>query len=199
MTIVTNWYTMDCKEGVNLNQVQTISTTSNPDYPAPNAKLGDRVQGNNGSEWVFVQASTTVTQFMAVAIDNTFKANDLTSALISSGVYSYGIAEFQLGNPGSATVGANVAQPNDYFWALLKANGGVAINISPSATRGTILYLAPGAPGQFTSSALSGYAADNMQIVASIGTSASGPAEAILRSYIQFPANVSWIGAVGSA
>ena len=73
--------------------------------------LGDRVQGNNGSEWVFVQASTTVTAFMAVAIDNTFKANDLTSALIASNVYSYGIAEFQASN----------AQPNDYFWALLTA------------------------------------------------------------------------------
>ncbi len=189
MAIVTNWYTVDNKEGADLNNPQTISTTTNPDYPAPSFRLGERLQGNNGSEWIFVQASTTVTANMAVAIDNSFKANDLTSAFISSGVYSYGIAEFQ----------ASTAQPNDYFWALLKANGGVAVNISPSATRGTILYLAPNAPGQFTSSALSGYAAINMQIVASIGTSASGPAEAVIRSYLQFPANMSVIGAVGSA
>lgn len=188
MTINTNWYTMDCKEGVDLNNPQTISTTTNPDYPAPSAKLLDRVQGVNGSEWVFVQASTTVTANSLIAIDNTGKANTLTSALISSGVYSYGVSEFQ----------ASAAQPNDYFWALLKANGGVAINISPSAGRGVILYLAPGVPGSVTSSALSGFAVDNMQLVVSIGTSASGPGEAIIRSYIQFPANVSWVGAVGS-
>lgn len=195
MTIVTNWYTMDNKEGVNLNGIQTISTTSNPDYPAPNAKLGDRVQGNNGSEWVFVQASTTVTAFMAVAIDNTFKANDLTSALIASNVYSYGIAEFQpgQGNPGDGAQ-ATTAQPNDYFWALMKANGGVAINVSPSATRGSFLYIAGGTPGAFTSSATSD-AIMNIELVASIGTSASGPGEAIIRGYMLPALNMSVAGA----
>ena len=57
MAIITNWYTVDNKPGANLNQPQTISTTTNPDYPAANFALGDHCLGNNGSEWVFVQAS----------------------------------------------------------------------------------------------------------------------------------------------
>ncbi len=68
MAIITNWYTVDNKPGANLNQPQTISTTTNPDYPAANFALGDRCQGNNGSEWVFVQASATVTANNLVAI-----------------------------------------------------------------------------------------------------------------------------------
>jgi hypothetical protein len=184
MTIVTNWYTMDNKEGVDLNNPQSISTTSNPDYPAPSAKLLDRVQGNYGSEWVFVKASTTVTAFMAVAIDDLGNANDLTSALIASNFYSYGIAEFQASN----------AQPGDYFWALLKANGGVAVQVSPSATKGSILYISPLTPGAFTSSATSD-AINNIFLVASIGTSASGPAEAVIRSYMQPSLNLNVAGA----
>lgn len=191
MTIVTNWYTMDNKEGVNLNQTQTISTTSNPDYPAPNAKLGDRVQGNNGSEWLFVQASTTVTQFNAIAIDNTFKANNLTSALIASNVYSYGIAEFQQGNTSDGASGTT-AQPNDYFWALLKANGGIAIQVNPSAGRGVFLYVAPTVPGSFTSSATSD-AVMNIELVASV--SSTGTGEAIIRNYMQPALNMSVAGA----
>lgn len=188
MTIVTNWYTMDSKEGVNLNQTQTISTTTNPDYPAASANLLDRVQGNMGSEWVFVKASTTVTAFNLIAIDDLGNANNLTSALVASNFYSYGVAEFQSSN----------AQPGDFFWALLKANGGVAVNVSPSATKGSILYIATAVPGAVTSSVTSD-ALNNIFLVASIGTSASGPAEAVIRSYIQPAQNSSWIGAVGSA
>lgn len=175
MTINTNWYTMDGKEGVDLNNPQTISTTSNPDYPGPNAKLLDRVQGNFGSEWVFVQASTTVTANNAIVIDNTGKANNSTPALIASNVYALGIAEFQ----------ASTAQPNDYFWACLKADGGLAINVSPSAGRGVALYLSAVA-GSFSSSVNgSGGRINNISLVASIGTSASGPGEAVLFAYMQ--------------
>lgn len=179
MTIVTNWYTMDNKEGVDLNNPQTISTTSNPDYPAPSAKLGDRVQGNNGSEWIFVQASTTVTANNIIAIDNTFKANTATLAAVASNNFSLGVAEFQ----------ASAAQPSDFFWALLKANGGVAVNVSPSVGRGVPVYLQANT-GQITSSA-STNRLNNVMVVASIGTSASGPAEVSIFSYIQPSQNFS--------
>ena len=174
MTIITNWYSTDNKEGVNLNQTQTISPTANPDYPAPSFALLERVQGCQGSEWVFVKASTTVTQFMAVVIDNLGNANDATSALIASNVYAMGIAEFQ----------TTQANPGDYFWALLKADGGVAVNVSPSVGRGVPMYIAAATPGAFTSSANT-TRINNISLIASIGTSASGPGEAMIFAYMQ--------------
>lgn len=183
MTIVTNWYTMDCKEGVDLNNPITINTTTNPEYPAPPHKLLDRVQGIYGSEWVFVQASATVTANNGIVIDNLGKANSMTSALVASHVYSYGIAEFQ----------ASVANANDFFWALLKANGGVAVNISPSVGRGVQMYISAVA-GSFTSSVTSN-AIEGIELVASIGTSASGPGEAIIRTYMIAATDLAVAGA----
>lgn len=183
MTIVTNWYTVDGKEGVDLNNPQTINTATAPEYPGSPFRIMERVQGINGSEWLFVQASTTVTANNAVVIDNSGKANNMTSALVASNVYAYGIAEFQASN----------AQPNDYFWALLKANGGVAVNISPSVGRGVQMYISAVA-GSFTSSVTSD-AIMNISLVASIGTSASGPGEAVIRGYMLPALNMAVAGA----
>jgi hypothetical protein len=79
--LTTKWYTMDNKEGVDLNFPQTISVTTNPEIPTGRLALGETVLGNNGSRWLFVQASTTVTANNLVAIDVNFAANDLTASL----------------------------------------------------------------------------------------------------------------------
>lgn len=187
MTIVTNWYPDDGKLGANLNSPITISSTSNPDYPAAPFALGERLQGNNGSEWIYVQCSTTCAPYDLVVIDNAFKANPATSALVASNVYALGIAEFQ------ATLGgaSQTANALDYFWALLKANGGVAVNVSPSAGRGVALFIASTA-GKITSSVTSNRL-NNISLVASIGTSASGPGEAVIFSYIQPQLNLTGV------
>lgn len=149
MTVRTNWYTMDNKLGVNLyNTLITSinsSATPNPDYPGPPANLGDRVQGNAGSEWMFVQASATVTANNLIAIDVNGKCANLTTALITSGVYSYGIA----------TIQATQANATDQFWACLKANNGAALNAvtTGSAATGAALYLSA-EPGRVTTSVL---------------------------------------------
>jgi len=184
MAIITNWYTVDNKLGANLNQPQTISTTTNPDYPAANFALGDRCQGNNGSEWVFVQASATVTANNLVAISNEFKAVCLTSALIASQLYSYGVAEFQ----------ASAAATSDYFWALLKANGGVAVNAVASTSTGSFVFIA-GTAGMITSSVTSDALMNIVPVSATITTSASGPMECVIRSYIQPALNMLVAGA----
>src|SRR5690348_11045257 len=124
MTIISNWYTMDNKLGVNLNAVLgsvnvSGSAASALEYPTIGIlpKLGDRVQGNNGSEWVFVVAGVTVTSFNALAISPGFSAQALTKALVVSNAYTYGVAEFQPGFPGPAvSVGAaaGVANTGDF-------------------------------------------------------------------------------------
>lgn len=151
MTIVTNWYTEDSKLGVNLNivvSVGNLSTNASGDalsYPNTSytPKLGDRVQGLNGSEWLYVKAGTTVTAFNECAISPGFSAQNLTAALIVSNQYTYGVAEFQPVNGvsvGAATGG--VANTDEFFWALVKANAGIRINATGTLNPGADLYLA---------------------------------------------------------
>lgn len=163
MAITTNWYVMDNKLGVNLNRVvSSVTITANPsqpEYPGVPFALGERVQGNNGSEWMFVQASTTVSAFNVVQIGIGFKAENIViaSANSASGIFTYGIAEFQI--RGSVTVGnanGGVCNAGDFFWALIKANGGVRVNLasSVSVAANTRLYVqTSGTPGWVTTSA----------------------------------------------
>lgn len=160
MAFETNWYTMDNKAGVNLNAVVTSVTVTNnptqPEYPGLPHQLGDRVQGNNGSEWLFVLASATVTAFNLVAIDSSFRAAGLTSTLIASNLYAFGLAEFQPANgvtQGNASGG--VANAGDAFWAMLKWAHGAKVNINASVTAspGAALYIFTAGTGQITASA----------------------------------------------
>lgn len=142
-----NWVCLDDRMGVQLTTVITsVSLGANPspvDLPLPLPRLGDRCQGNLGSEWLFVRASTTVTQNNALAIDVNFQCNDLTSALITSGLYSYGIAAFT----------ATSANTGEYFWACLNARGGLFVNVTDTAARGAIMYVSVGTPGSLTTTA----------------------------------------------
>lgn len=140
--IVQVWYPESGKEGVDLNNPQTVSATLDPSVPAPRAKLGDIVKGNNGSEWVFVQASTTVTVNNLVAIDVNFAANNLTATLAASLKYAVGMALFS---------GATVANALDYFWACRNAIGGAALNFTGTAAAGSQLYVSSTQAGAITS------------------------------------------------
>lgn len=166
MTIRTTWYTMDNKAGVNLNAVVTSVTVTNnptqPEYPGLPHNLGDRVQGNNGSEWVFVVASATVTAFNTIAIGSGFGAVNLTTALPASNLYAYGFAQFQPANgvtQGNASGG--VANTGDGFWALMKADSGIKVNVNASVTagQGAALYIF-GTAGILTASAKTSAAPD---------------------------------------
>lgn len=160
MTIRTNWFTMDNKAGVNLNVViSSVTVTNNPtqpEYPGLPHTLGDRVQGNNGSEWVFVRASATITCFNVVAIDSLYAATNMTSTLLASNLYAIGIAETQtIGGVTSGNANGGVIQANEFFWALVKVVQGARVNATVSATisPGAALYLSGTSPGHVTSSA----------------------------------------------
>ncbi len=181
MTIVTNWYVTAGKEGVNLNQPLTINTTTNPEYAqgssftaAPPFQLGDRVQGINGSEWIFVQASATITANNLIAISNGFKATVLSSALAVSNQYSIGVAEFQVSTAATA----------DFFWALLKANGGVAVNAVASTSTGSILFISNSPLGSITSTVTANALVGIAPVSGTLTTSASGPMEVRIMDYM---------------
>lgn len=153
MAIQTKWFTMDGKEGVDLNNVQaTVSADSVPEYPGAPMNLGDRVQGNNGSEWLYCIASATVTAFNMVAINKNFGAINITTAVQASGIYTFGFVQCQglVSSDGSL----NNVQPGQRFWALMKVAQGARCNInaSISVALGAKLYVDGTTPGFLTTS-----------------------------------------------
>lgn len=183
MTLFTNWYATDPQIGDDLQFThQFFSTASFPEYPnvgegATGYRVGNRCQGIGGSEWMFVQASTTVTALNVVVIDSNFKANNITSALAASSVYSYGIAHFKstLADGGSGGNG-------DYFWALMLARGGFSVALYPSATRGAQLFISTTAGGLTAS--VSTIAVRNIFVVTVAGTSNGVTAEFVMDGYM---------------
>ena len=176
-TIITNFYTVDNQVGVDLNQPQTISVTTDPSIPAPRSALGDTCQGIGGSQWVFVKASTTVTALNVVYIDESFNANNCNLS-IANGVShqkTVGIAEFQASN----------AQPGDYFWAAGRGQGGFLVNVQGTAAAGVQLYISSSAPGSLTTTVTSSASNGAMNNIFVVGALVS--ATAAVEMVFQFP------------
>lgn len=187
MTVNTSWYVMGNKLGVNLNKVvASVTITANPaqpEYPGVPHNLGDMVQGNDGSEWMFVQASTTVTTYNVVGIDKNLKANNMTISFATNtlAAHSYGVA--QMKPYGGVSVGAangGVINPGEFFWALMKANAGARINLAAalSVDGPSALYI--GTAGVLASSG--SCRMNGVEAVGSVGGSAA--AEVVFFSYM---------------
>lgn len=165
MAIQTRFFTMDGKEGVDLNNIEaTFDATTLPEVPGRRHNLGDRVQGNNGSEWMYVVASATVTAFNWIAINRNFGAQNATTAIQASGIFVFGIAEFQAISTDQTSL-LN-AQPGQNFWALMKAAHGARVNVSAtiSVGPGAKLFVSQDIPGTLTTSTTSSTSA-MLQIV----------------------------------
>jgi hypothetical protein len=167
MVAVLSWYPTDPKAGANLQATQTVVSSQGSgatalsaitgqtgyELPAASFALGERLQGNNDSIWVFVKASTTVTAGNLVAIDEQFNANDLTLALATSLRFNIGIAQFftpGLG-PGSiqSTATQATAQPGDFFWAAQQGDG-LSVNISTTGAANSQLFVSSATSGSVT-------------------------------------------------
>ena len=165
------WYAEDAEIGQGLNYTYTVwnsATTgsTNMEYPAPPAKLGDQAFGNNNSWWLFVQASASITAGNVIWISPQFKANVMASvSWINSsfggtqalGILNVGFAQFNNGSPGSIMLSTTqvVAKTNDYFWALLAADAGIQVNVaSTSCNRGPVgVYHSLVTPGSILTTA----------------------------------------------
>lgn len=150
--VITRWYATEAQAGDDLNNTQTISVTTNPETPGPWQAPGNIVEGNSSSTWMFVKASTTVTSGNVIMIDANYNANNLTSTIAASMVsFTVGIAQFN-GEFLQTSASQRNAQPGDYFWSALSAQGGLQVNTVSTASRATQLYLAIGTPGSLTAS-----------------------------------------------
>lgn len=78
--------------GVNVAQTYAVSTDLYP-YQGTDAPfaLGQVAVGTDGSSWVFVLAGEAINQYDAVAVDEDFEANQLTSTEAAEG-QKFGVA-----------------------------------------------------------------------------------------------------------
>lgn len=189
MTVVTTFYTMDNKEGVDLNYFQTsIGVSIDPSIPAPRAKLGDVVLGNNGSQWIFCQASATVTCYNVVAIDTNFQIRTATTAILASGVYTFGVLEAQPNQQGTSVSVGNAAggvlNVSDYAWVAQKISGGGQVNMITTAAAGARLFISGTSPGSLTSTASTWYFPGIAAVTAIATTTVVTPNEFVQSSFL---------------
>ena len=132
--------------GVDPTQYYVVSASLTPETPAPPFLPGQMVMGNNGSEFVFVQASTSISLGDFLAITTGATANSLTSTNVQSSLGA------RIGMASAVIAGSVTYIPaGAYFWATLRgmaqpgnlgtaitAPAGANIQLFTSATAGAV-------------------------------------------------------------
>jgi len=134
MTQPTN-FTTDSAVGVDFNQVYTVSASVTPETPAPPFLLGTTLTGFFGAEYIFVQASTSISANDFLAITGANQANSLTNTNVAaSGGVRIGVA------PGAPVVTSTGIAAQSYFWAALNGATLPGNAIAASTTSNVELY-----------------------------------------------------------
>lgn len=164
MAAVTRYNTMPL-EGIDVNNTYTVSASLTPETPAPPFLVGTETIGVNGAQYVFVQASTSISANDWVAITGSHTANSLTSVnIVSSLGGRIGVA------PGSPVVTSTGISAGTYFWAQLNGTGVSANAIAASTASATQLYTS------LTAGILASVTSTSSQIVAGVIMTASATA-----------------------
>jgi len=71
-------YSIAAESGLDFSQTYSV-TTSTPEYPGTPVALGTQAWGTNGSMYMFVLASSAITQYACVSIDPNFNASMATN------------------------------------------------------------------------------------------------------------------------
>jgi len=113
--------------GAKLDATTAGTTTAGAGAPIA---LGTRMLGNDGTEWVFVQANGAITQYDCVLIDEDYQAQPITSTLATEADTSSGdLLGF-----------AQVAfADNDFGWVAVKGSN-IRCRLSASCVAHTMLY-----------------------------------------------------------
>ena len=137
MASATSFNTLS-KEGVDVTVVYTMTASLTPETPAPPFAIGDICEGMFGAQWVFVQASTSITVNDWLAIKGSMQANSLTTTNIAAaGGVQLGVAPgATAGNGGvNATMLAGT-----YFWAQIRGSQVAANGIAATSTSNVDLF-----------------------------------------------------------
>src|SRR5882672_4726893 len=139
----------------------TAGGSVTPEYPAPPFVVGTRAFGSDGSEFIFVQASTSIslTDFVVINAGNTvnpFMANSITTANAGTGIGTTGVANMEI-----ASTGIILKQSLSYipagtmFWACVKgdfipaSSSANFAGMTSSQAAGSALYTTS-SPGQLS-------------------------------------------------
>lgn len=134
MTQVTNFATTP-QGGIDLNNVYVVSASLTPETPAPPFALGTEVIGLNGAQYLFVQASASISANDFVAITGANQANSLTNTnAVAAGGVRIGVA------PGAPVVTSTGIAAASYFWAALNGSALSANGVAASTTSNVQLY-----------------------------------------------------------
>ncbi len=136
-------------------------------HDAPQFKLGTTLLGSDGTEWVYVKATTALTQYDCAGVDEDYNAVPITSTLARAGYI-----------PGFAQVAFTV---NYYGWVALKG-ANISVRIKASCAADVQLYTSATAgvlddTNTTTSSAIRGV------VVVVAGTSATISSREALASF----------------
>jgi hypothetical protein len=112
-----------------------ISASVSPETPAPPFQVGEIIEGNQGSEFIFVQASTSIALGDFVAIQNGFFTNSLTSTNVIS---SLGC---QIAMAGTVLAQSLTFIPaGAFFWAAIRGSS-LSGNAASALTAGAPVQL----------------------------------------------------------
>ena len=178
MAVKTSWYAIDSNLGINFNTTYTsvvniaATGTDSATYPltesmqqiAPDL-LGTCRKGTDGSEWILLKASTTITQFNLVMYDDSYNANDFAT---NGGLSGYNVAVCQVQTYAGVTTTTVDPGVNPVFWAAIR---GVGMQVQVSGSAGTGVALGNGTTPGSVSVSTTGTAIHGVVLYASNGTS----------------------------
>lgn len=129
--------------GVDPTLQYNVSASITPETPAPPFLVGTRAFGSDGSEFIFVQASTSIslTDFVVINIGSTggggYQANSASNTTVASSL-AVGLGSTGLVLKGSVTF----IPAGAYFWALTKGQNVPATTSNGLASNagGVVLY-----------------------------------------------------------
>jgi hypothetical protein len=197
MAIVTSWRSIEADMGIDFNATyptaqpipasNTSTALGNIEQAImPGVPLGDCRRGTNNSDWVLVKASTTITQFNVVTWDDSFNANNFTSALGLTG-QQIGVAQFQKDiTSGSAVTSADPGA-NPVFWAAIRGDG-MQVNVSGSAATGVPINnaITPGSVTINATASASGSGMHGIILMASAGASGAVECQVLYPHWASF-------------
>lgn len=178
-------YNTSTKEGVDINQVFTLSSGT-PEYPAPPFLPGELAWGTDGSEWVYCTASITIAAgsvLVVSAVPGSWSVALIGGATIAAASAPVGqLVAVSGGGTGSVVVGAPVApQTAQYFWAQ-RAGNAPNIKSLAATTKNAQLFSSATTAGVITNAA--GGVGTTYQIngvvVSQAAGSVAGPNTAVL-------------------
>lgn len=177
-------YSTTAQEGIDVNSVFILSTGT-PEYPRPPFLPGELAWGTDGSEWVYVTSSISVSAgsvLVISAVPGSWSVAPIGGAVITGTAIPYGqLVAVSGGSSGTLAVPAPASpQVANFFWAQRAGNApnvqttaAFAKNTAAfdNATTAGIIGPSPGTG--------SGYAVNGIVITQAAGSTA-GPNTAVL-------------------